>query len=275
MPELPEVEITRLGLLPHLIGQRIRGVVVRNARLRWPIPESLPERLTGCVIGEIARRGKYLLFDCRKEESSGHLLIHLGMSGSLRAITAHIPPGKHDHVDILLENGVCARLTDPRRFGAMLWIEGDELSHPLLDKLGVEPLSRDFSGAYLYQSSRGRMVTVKQLLMDGRIVTGVGNIYANEALFHAGIHPGRVAGKVSLQRYERLALAVRDTLKRALGAGGSSIRNFVGSDGKAGHFQLDYRVYGRENLACRRCKARIRMLRQGQRSSFYCPVCQR
>ena len=275
MPELPEVETTRLGLLPHLKGQKIRALIVREKRLRWQVPDFLPERLSGQTVLDIARRGKYLLFDCRNGKDSGHLLIHLGMSGSLRIFDRPLKPGKHDHVDIVLENGVHIRLTDPRRFGAMLWIDGAVDAHPLLKGLGLEPLSDAFTGDYLFQASRGKKAPIKQFLMNSHIVTGIGNIYANEALYHAGIHPKRVTGTVSRQRYTRLVKSIRDTLNRAIKAGGSSIRDFVGSNGETGHFQLDCRVYGREGLPCRRCTAPIRSLRQGQRSSFYCPRCQR
>ena len=275
MPELPEVETTRLGLLPRLKGQKILALIVREKRLRWQVPDFLPERISGKTVFDIARRGKYLLFDCRNGTEIGHLLIHLGMSGSLRTLDRPSQPGKHDHVDIMLENGVVIRLTDPRRFGAMLWIDGAVDAHPLLQGLGLEPLSEAFTGDYLFASSRGKKAPVKQFLMNSHIVTGIGNIYANEALYHAGIHPMRATGRVSRQRYNRLVQAIRETLNRAIQAGGSSIRDFVGSNGQTGYFQLDYWVYGREGLPCRRCAAPIQNLRLGQRSSFYCPRCQR
>lgn len=275
MPELPEVETTRLGLLPRLKGQKIRALIVREKRLRWQVPDFLPERISGKTVFGIARRGKYLLFDCRNGTESGHLLIHLGMSGSLRILDRPSQPGKHDHVDIVLENGTHLRLTDPRRFGAMLWIDGAVDAHPLLQGLGLEPLSEAFTGDYLFASSRGKKAPIKQFLMNSHIVTGIGNIYANEALYHAGIHPMRATGRVSRQRYNRLVQSIRETLSRAIQAGGSSIRDFVGSNGQTGYFQLDYWVYGRKGLPCRRCSAPIRSLRLGQRSSFFCPRCQR
>ena len=275
MPELPEVETTRLGLLPYLKGARIQRLEVRERRLRWDIPEFLSELLVGYVVRDITRRGKYLLVYCCKNRNCGHLLLHLGMSGSLRVLAHPLPPGKHDHVDIVLESGVCIRFTDPRRFGAMLWVDGDAGEHPLLSALGVEPFSEEFTGDCLFSASRGKQVAIKQLLMNSRVVTGIGNIYANEALYHAGIHPRLAAGKVSRRRCDRLAQSVKDTLERALKAGGSSIRNFVGSNGEAGYFQLEYWTYGREGLPCKRCQTPIRSLRQGQRSSFFCPQCQR
>src|SRR5258706_14816917 len=207
MPELPEVETTRRGLLPHLVGRTIRDVVVRNANLRWPVPRDLNRRLGGERVLDVRRLGKYLLLDCRK----GHLLVHLGMSGRLTLVPADLPPRKHDHVDVRLEGSRTLRLTDPRRFGAMLWLDTPAERHVLLRDLGLEPLARTFDGEALHRLARGRRVAVKQFLMNGRIVTGVGNIYASEALFHAGIHPGRSAGHVSAARWERLAASVRGT----------------------------------------------------------------
>lgn len=271
MPELPEVETTRRGLLPHLVGRRIRSVVVRNANLRWPVPPDLARRLKGEEIVDVRRRGKYLLFDLRK----GHLLVHLGMSGRLTLVAAGLSPRKHDHVDVLLEGGRMLRLTDPRRFGAMLWLEAPADRHALLKDLGMEPLEAGFSGAALEARARGRRVAVKQFLMNGGIVTGVGNIYASEALFHAGIHPGRSAGRISRRRWERLAAAVRATLERALAAGGSTLRDFASAEGRAGRYQYRFSVYGREGEPCQACRTPIRSLRQGQRSTFYCPACQR
>ena len=274
MPELPEVETTRLGLIPHVKGQRVRALVVREKRLRWPIPDSLPQSLAGLTVHNITRRGKYLLFECRNQRKGGFLLIHLGMSGTLRVFDHPKAPGKHDHVDIVLENGSRIRFTDPRRFGAMLWIDGAIDSHPLLEKLGVEPLSDTFNGDCLFNASRGKNVAIKQFLMDSHVVTGIGNIYASEALFHAGIHPKRAAGKVSRNRCARLAQSIQDTLKRALKAGGSSIRDYVGSNGRSGCFQLEYLTYDREGQPCRQCATPIRCLRLAQRSTFYCPRCQ-
>jgi formamidopyrimidine-DNA glycosylase len=271
MPELPEVETTRRGLLPHVVGRRIRDVVVRDARLRWPVPRDLKRRLAGEQILDIRRRGKYLLFDCRK----GHLLVHLGMSGRLTLVPDDTPARKHDHVDVRLEGRQSLRLTDPRRFGAMLWLAEPAENHALLKNLGLEPLEPEFTGEALHRRARGRRVAVKQFLMNGVIVTGVGNIYASEALFRAGIHPSRSAGRISAARWERLAQAVRATLESALASGGSTLRDFASAEGRAGHFQHQHAVYGREGKPCRVCKTPIRALRQGQRSTFFCPSCQR
>ena len=269
MPELPEVEVTLRGIAPQLAGRRISGVVVREARLRWRIPDLLPV-LQARTIRALRRRGKYLLFDC----SDGHLLVHLGMSGSLRLLPRHAPPGRHDHFDLLLDD-VLLRLHDPRRFGAVLWIEGDAEAHPLLSRLGIEPLTREFSGARLHAMTRGRRTAIKQLLMDGRRIAGIGNIYANEILFRAAIHPAAPARRLSRERCARLATAIKGTLRAAIRAGGSSLRDFVGSDGKPGYFQQRYWVYERTGQPCRRCGTPIRRTLQGQRSSFYCPHCQR
>jgi formamidopyrimidine-DNA glycosylase len=270
MPELPEVETTRLGLLPHVVGRRIRDVVVREPRLRWPVPRDLARRARGQEVIAIRRRAKYLLFDCGR----GHVLVHLGMSGSLTMVPSDRPARAHDHVDISLVGGQTIRLTDPRRFGAMLWV-ADPLHHVLLDDLGVEPFDDAFSGAYLHQASRGRRVPVKQFLMNAQIVTGIGNIYAAEALFAAGIHPLRAAGRISRERYDTLAAAIRSTLERALAAGGSTLRDFVGANGRPGCFQDEYAVYAREGEPCPVCAAPVRAARLGGRSTFFCPACQR
>ena len=271
MPELPEVETTRRGLLPHLLGRRIRGVVVRNGSLRWPVPADLDRRLRGEEVLAIRRRGKYLLFEFPK----GHLLVHLGMSGRLTMVPEGEPAKLHDHIDVRLENHKSLRFTDPRRFGAMLWVKGAPEKHTLLEGLGLEPLDAEFSGRALHGRSRGRKVAIKQFLMNARILTGVGNIYASEALFAAGIHPLREAGRISLARYERLAAAIRATLERALAAGGTTLRDFASAEGVPGYFQHESAVYGREGKPCRACGTKIRALRQGQRSTFFCPKCQR
>ena len=270
MPELPEVETTRLGLVARIVGRRVREVVVRESRLRWPVPRDLASRLRGKVVLSIRRRGKYLLLDC----GTGHLLVHLGMSGRLTVVTPERPLRRHDHVDIVFEGGDVVRFNDPRRFGAMLWVRDPE-RHALLKGLGVEPFDEAFSGELLHRLSRGRRVPVKQFVMDAHIVTGIGNIYANEALFAAGIHPARAAGRLSRKRHDRLALAIRHTLQRALAAGGSTLRDFVASDGRPGYFQLEYAVYGREGEPCPTCAAPVRALRHGGRSTFYCAACQR
>lgn len=271
MPELPEVETTRRGLLPHLVGRRIRDVVVRNANLRWPVPPDLSRRLRGEQVHDVRRRGKYLLIDCRR----GHLLVHLGMSGRLTLVAQDAPVRAHDHVDVRLEGRQALRLTDPRRFGAVLWLPGPAEGHVLLRGLGIEPFDPGFGGAALHRLARGRRVAVKPFLMNSRVVTGVGNIYASEALFAAGIHPARSVARISRARWDRLAATVRETLERALAAGGTTLRDFASADGHPGAFQDACAVYGREGRPCPACGTPVRSLRQGQRSTFYCPRCQR
>lgn len=271
MPELPEVETTRCGLAPHLSGQRIMDVIVRDPRLRFPITPELKHILPGLVIHGVTRRGKYLLFDCGR----GWLIVHLGMSGSLRILPTATPPEKHDHFDLVLENGACMRLRDPRRFGAVMWTQTDPLRHPLLSNLGVEPLTVDFNGTWLYQTTRSKKTNIKQTLMDAHLVVGVGNIYANEALFRAGIKPTLPASRLGKKRCDRLVLVVKEVLELAIAAGGSTLRDFVGSSGKPGYFQQQYFVYGRTGEPCLVCSSAIRMLRQGQRSTFFCPHCQK
>src|SRR5688572_6750358 len=271
MPELPEVETTRRGLLPHVVGRRVRDVVVRNPSLRWPVSPGLARRLRGERVADIRRRGKYLLFDFPR----GHLLVHLGMSGKLTLVPEGTPPQAHDHVDVRLEGERARRLTDPRRFGAVLWLPDPAEKHALLRGLGMEPLEGGFSGEALAAAAGGRRVAVKQFLMNGQVVTGVGNIYASEALFHAGIHPARSVSRISRERWDRLAAAVRATLESAIAAGGTTLRDYASFDGHAGAFQDQTAVYGREGEPCRACGTAIRALRQGQRSTFYCPGCQR
>jgi formamidopyrimidine-DNA glycosylase len=274
MPELPEVETTRRGLLPRVTGQVITNVIVRDRRLRWPIPSSLHKKLSGRVVTDVSRRGKYLLWDIEATQGGGFLLCHLGMSGSLFAVSHDVPVVKHDHVDIVLRD-TTIRYHDPRRFGAMLWINGSTPSHPLLDSLGPEPLGANFDGAHLYQVSRGRSVSVKEFIMNAAVVVGVGNIYASESLFLAGIRPTHAAGRISRQRYDRLADAIRTVLGNAIAAGGSSLRDYVKANGEPGYFQLETRVYDRKGAPCKVCGSAIRHLRQGQRSSFFCAECQR
>jgi len=271
MPELPEVETTRRGVEPWLLNQRIRAAVLRHRGMRWPVRADLSRLLAGHCVRSVGRRSKYLLLDCE----AGWLILHLGMSGSLRVVSAREPPGKHDHFDLVLDNGKALRLTDPRRFGAVLWEPGEPARHKLLRDLGPEPFDPAFDAGWLYARTRGRIAPVKNVLMDSRIVCGVGNIYANESLFRAGIHPSRAAGRVSLARYARLAEEVRTTLSDAIEAGGSTLRDFVHADGSPGYFQQHYFVYAREGEACRRCGAPIKSARIGQRSAFYCPRCQR
>lgn len=272
MPELPEVETTRRGIAPHLRGRRVTSVVVREARLRQRIPRALDATLSGQQLYDVERRGKYLLV----RSDRGTLLIHLGMSGSLRVVPAATPAGPHDHVDVVLDNGNCLRLRDPRRFGLVLWIPGDQPQrHPLLAGMGPEPLSDNFDGSYLYRRSRGRRAAVKTFIMDGATVAGVGNIYANEALFRSRIHPRRPAGRIGPERYQALALAIKATLEDAVRAGGTTLRDFYGSDGEPGYFALQLNVYGKTGQPCPRCGTPLREEIIGQRSSFYCPRCQK
>jgi len=270
MPELPEVETTLRGLAPQLLGQRVAEVVIRHPQLRWPIPEFLPKLLRGQTILGLHRRAKYLLM----EFDHGTLILHLGMSGSLRILPAHIPPDKHDHFDLVLDNGKLMRLSDPRRFGAVLWHEGDAAQHPLLAALGHEPLEKEFDAAHLYQATRKRSAAIKLVIMDNRVVVGIGNIYANEALFRAGIRPQLAANKLSLPRCGKLVKTIQQTLRAAIKLGGSTLRDFVNSSGEPGYFQQHYFVYRRAGEPCRKCGATIKQIKQGQRSSFYCPQCQ-
>ena len=276
MPELPEVETTLRGVEPRLQGRRIRRIIVRNPALRWPVPAEIA-RAERRTVHRCRRRAKYLLFELAEsaEEPDGGLLIHLGMSGSLQVCEADHPPRKHDHFDIVLDDGSCVRFNDPRRFGAFLWWDAPAEAHPLLAGLGPEPLSRAFHGSYLWQKSRGRRGAVKNFIMDGKVVVGVGNINASEALFMAGIHPGRAAGRISHARYEALANAIRDVLDRAIRRGGTTLRDFLNSDGNPGYFAQELLVYEREGLPCFHCRAPIRRRVIGQRSSYYCARCQR
>ena len=271
MPELPEVETTLRGIAPHLKDQVVANVIIRNARLRWPIPLTLTSTLSGHTIRNLQRRAKYLLI----QFDHGTLILHLGMSGSLRILTSATLPDKHDHFDLVIHNGAILRLRDPRRFGAVLWHVGELSSHPLFAKLGPEPLLDDFNGEYLYLATRKRSTAIKQVLMDNHVVVGVGNIYANESLFRAGIKPQLAAGKLSRPRCKKLAEEICSTLSESIKLGGSSLRDYVDSDGKQGYFQQHYWVYGRAKEPCKRCGAPIRLIKQGQRSSFYCPVCQK
>jgi formamidopyrimidine-DNA glycosylase len=276
MPELPEVETTLRGIRPSLKGRTIHEIVVRNPSLRWPVPDEI-SRAEGRFVRGCRRRAKYLLVDLAGSERSkpGGLLIHLGMSGSLRVCRADDPPRKHDHFDIVLDTGRCVRFNDPRRFGVLLWWDAPAEAHPLLSALGPEPLTEPFSGLHLWQKSRGRKGAVKNFIMDGKIVVGVGNIYASEALFMAGIHPTRPAGRVSAQRYEALAAAIKDVLAHAIRRGGTTLRDFLNSEGNPGYFAQELLVYEREGLPCFRCQTPIRRKVIGQRSSYYCVRCQR
>ncbi|MFH1605565.1 MAG: bifunctional DNA-formamidopyrimidine glycosylase/DNA-(apurinic or apyrimidinic site) lyase [Pseudomonadota bacterium] len=274
MPELPEVEITRRGIEPFLADNIITGVRVGERRLRWPIPRNLAARIAGRRIARVARRGKYILIDCAARGSAGWLIVHLGMSGSLRILGSRTKPQLHDHFDLILGKKLL-RLRDPRRFGAVLWETGDIARHPLLARLGAEPLEEEFTGKVLHAATRARKASIKSVLMNSSIVVGVGNIYANESLFQAHIDPRTPAARLSLARCEALVAAIKSTLVQALKAGGSSLRDFVHSDGSKGYFQQRYKVYGRAGQPCHICGTPIRPLRQGQRSTFYCPACQR
>ena len=269
MPELPEVEITRRGISPHLTGQTIVSVEVREPRLRWRVPAEV-QALPGSRIVSVKRRGKYILVDCGR----GHLILHLGMSGSLRILKPGTPPQKHDHFDLTAGNKLL-RLRDPRRFGAVLWTGASVHAHKLLAGLGPEPLSPAFNAAAFHALSRGHRVAIKLFLMDAKKVVGVGNIYANESLFRAGIHPRTQAGRLSRERYAKLVAEVKDTLKSAIRAGGSSLRDFVHSDGSSGYMQQNYFVYDRAGEPCRKCGTPIRRAVMGQRATFYCPRCQK
>ena len=270
MPELPEVETTRRGIAPHLEGQRVTRLIVRDPRLRWPIPEDLAIQIENQTFTTIRRRAKYLLMDI----GGGTLISHLGMSGNLRLVPVGTPALKHEHVDIELDSGVTLRYTDPRRFGAMLWQRSGEV-HPLLARLGPEPLSTEFDGERLFRLSRKRSIAVKPFIMDNPVVVGVGNIYATEALFAAGIDPRREAGRISRGRYDVLAEEIKKVLARAIDNGGTTLRDFIGGDGKPGYFQQELFVYGRAGQLCKVCGTTLSECRLGQRSSVYCRRCQR
>jgi formamidopyrimidine-DNA glycosylase len=274
MPELPEVEVTRRGILPSLNGQQVLAVVARVPALRYPLPHNLEMLLEGRRLEDIERRGKYLLLDF----GNGRLLIHLGMSGSLRLVPADQPAAKHDHLDIVFSQraGTLAmRMRDPRRFGAVLWLDSAAPEHPLLKVLGIEPLTLEFDAAWLKNCLSGLKAAIKPVLMDSHRVVGIGNIYASESLYRAGIDPRTPAGKVSLKRLERLVPAIKETLAAAIDAGGSSLRDFIHSDGSSGYFQQQYFVYGRTGAPCHVCGRPIRELRQGQRATFFCVGCQK
>lgn len=269
MPELPEVETTRRGIESYVVGQRVVQVHVRNPRLRWPIPEDLDSRLSGQRIVALERRSKYLLF----RAEVGTLLCHLGMSGSLRLVDKSEPPGTHDHVDIELESGQALRYRDPRRFGAMLW--SIDAEHPLLSKLGPEPLSEDFHAAYLHAKLKGRKQAIKPFIMDNAVVVGVGNIYASEALFAAGIDPRKAAGSLTKKQSEKLVEEIKCVLAAAIEQGGTTLKDFVGGDGRPGYFQQELFVYGRSGLPCLNCASELKEVKLGQRSSVFCSKCQR
>jgi len=272
MPELPEVEVTRRSIAPELVGRRVSGGAIRAQKLRYPLCQELPQYLKGKTLLGVGRRGKYLLLDFGR----GAVLVHLGMSGSLRLLPRGAIPQKHDHVDLEFGDRLL-RLRDPRRFGAVLWFAAlaEMAKHPLLTTLGIEPLEADFTPGWLFAATRGRQAPIKQLLMDSHMVVGIGNIYASESLYRAGIDPRTPAGRIGLKRYARLVPAIRAVLEAAIAAGGSSLRDFIHSDGSSGYFQQQYYVYGRAGEPCRVCGKTVHSLRQGQRASFFCPHCQR
>ncbi|MDT8879971.1 bifunctional DNA-formamidopyrimidine glycosylase/DNA-(apurinic or apyrimidinic site) lyase [Halomonas saccharevitans] len=277
MPELPEVETTRRGIAPHVEGRQITEVIVRQVRLRVPVPVDMVERLVGARIGALARRAKYLLVplvDSESGDSVGTLLWHLGMSGSLRLARLGELPKKHDHIDLVLDDGGILRYHDPRRFGFVDWLAEDSTADPRLARLGPEPLSDAFDGGRLFDLSRRRRLAVKPFLMDNAVVVGVGNIYAAEALFLAGIDPRRAAGRISRERFDRLAAAVREVLAAAITQGGTTLRDFVGGTGEPGYFKQRLNVYGRDGEPCRRCGAELRLVTLGQRASVFCGQCQ-
>jgi formamidopyrimidine-DNA glycosylase len=271
MPELPEVETTRRSVAPSVVGRRIAKLIVYDPRLRWPVPASLKKSLEGRTVDALDRRSKYLLF----RVGEGTLLVHLGMTGSLRVHTNAPARRPHDHVDIVFEDGSRLRYHDPRRFGAMLWAPDPVLAHPLLRDLGPEPFDAAFDADYFWRRTRSRSAAIKLALMDSHLVVGVGNIYANESLFRAGIRPTTRAGNLSRPRLARLVSEVRAVLTEAIAKGGSTLRDYVDAEGQPGYFQLDYFVYGREGEPCRKCGTPIRHRQLGARASFYCPVCQR
>lgn len=271
MPELPEVETTRRGIEPHVLSKTISKVIVRNANLRWPVAADLGRRLRGRQVLNLDRRAKYLIFNLDR----GHLLLHLGMSGSLRIVSTDLETGPYDHFELQFDSGDCLRLRDPRRFGSVHYVDSDVMQHPLLANLGPEPLDDAFDADYLYAKSRGRRQSVKTFIMDSHIVVGVGNIYASEALFEAGIRPDRLAGRISKERYASLVNAIRSVLTQAIAKGGTTLRDFTNGEGEPGYFRIELKVYDRAGEPCATCDRLIKQKRIGQRSTYYCPVCQR
>ena len=269
MPELPEVETSRRGIEPWIVDKTIAKVVVRDRRLRWPVAAGIERKLRGRAIHSVERRAKYLLINT----DTGTVILHLGMTGSVFIVDQDAPAGIHDHIDIELDSGKTLRFRDPRRFGSLHWSK-EPLAHPLLAKLGPEPLGDEFDGEFLWMKSRGRKVSVKQFIMNAQVVVGVGNIYASESLFLAGINPKHAAGRIARHRYDALADAIRDVLGRAIKAGGTTLRDFYGGDGEPGYFKQQLEVYAREGEHCRYCDTVIKAFVQGQRSTYYCKSCQ-
>ncbi|MDD2863587.1 MAG: bifunctional DNA-formamidopyrimidine glycosylase/DNA-(apurinic or apyrimidinic site) lyase [Methylococcales bacterium] len=270
MPELPEVETTKRGIAPHIVGKRIENIIVRQRQLRWLIADDFEQNLRDEIVESVERRAKYLLL----KTQNGTLIVHLGMSGNLRIVTRETPANSHDHVDVLFEQNTVLRFNDQRRFGALVWAEGDVLKHPLLRELGVEPLTDDFTSALLFQLSRRKRVPIKTFLMNGKVVVGVGNIYANESLFLSGISPLRHAGDLSAKECENLVLQIREVLAKAIEQGGTTLRDFVNSEGKAGYFQQQLHVYGRGNQPCTKCSQPLTEIRLANRTTVFCPNCQ-
>lgn len=271
MPELPEVETTLRGIKPYIEHHKIANIIVRHHQLRWPVPHNINKVLKNQTINEISRRGKYLLI----RTTEGSIILHLGMSGSLRILTHPTPAQKHDHLDIELTNHKILRLTDPRRFGAFLWTTENPLQHSLLKNLGPEPLSKQFTDQYLWQRAQKRSAPIKSFIMNSQVVVGVGNIYAAEALFAAGIHPKTPAGKINQNRYEALVSAIKKILRAAIKQGGTTLKDFVNSKGQPGYFKFHLKVYGRAGLPCVQCATTLKDTRIGQRSTVYCPKCQK
>lgn len=270
MPELPEVETTLRGIAPHISGQTISNIIVRHRKLRWPIPRQLEKWVIGQTLTKLDRRGKYLILHC----DDGSLLLHLGMSGRLRILHEPTPHQKHDHVDLCFSNGNILRFTDPRRFGALLWTEAPADEHALLAHLGPEPLTATFNSHYLENKARSRQVAIKSFIMDGKVVVGVGNIYATEALFAARIHPEQPAGTVSHKKLQALTTAIKKILANAIKQGGTTLKDFSRSDGSPGYFSIKLKVYGKEGEPCVRCRTTLQGIRLGQRSTVFCPSCQ-
>ena len=270
MPELPEVETTMRGVRPFVEGRSFREVVVRDRRLRWPVPKGLNQTLKGLKIAAVSRRAKYILL----HTAQGALMIHLGMSGRLRVLPAGTPPVKHDHVDLILSSNKVLRYHDPRRFGSVLWVTGSVSEHPLLRSLGPEPFDQHLSGDDLFDLSRGRKIAIKSFIMDGKVIVGVGNIYASEALFRSGIRPGRAAGRVTRAAYDRLLVSIQDVLAEAIEAGGTTLRDYSTVTGEPGYFEQALNVYERDGLACVNCGTNIQRKVIGQRASYYCASCQ-
>lgn len=271
MPELPEVETSRRGIEPHVLNRPITDVIIRRKKLRWPVPTQLKKQLVGEHFSAAIRRGKYILLPT----DNGTLILHLGMTGSLRIMKTSTAPAKHDHVELVFADGNCLRLNDPRCFGAVLWTTDDPYQHELIRNLGPEPLTDEFTPEYLFKKSRGRKQAIKTFIMDSKIVVGVGNIYANEALFMAGIRPRTAAGRLSKTKYTLLVEKIRFVLARSIELGGTTLRDFLHSDGKPGYFAQQLLVYGRGNKPCRVCDTNLKEIRLGQRSTVYCPACQK